>query len=349
VIGVEEHGSMRGRVSILDLAPVAEGFTPADALRNTLDLAQHAEAWGYNRYWLAEHHNMTGIASAATSVVIGYVAAGTKTIRVGAGGIMLPNHSPLVIAEQFGTLESLYPGRIDLGLGRAPGTDQRTLLALRRTPMTAGTFPQDVLELQALLGPLREDQRVQAVPGTGTHVPIWILGSSLFGAQLAGELGLPYAFASHFMPDALLPALDTYRGAFRPSASLDRPYAMAGVNVFAADIDTDAQRLFTSVQQQITNRLRGTPGRLPAPIDDIERYWNPAEKAEVSARLACAFVGSPAVVSSGLVEFMERTAVDEIMVVSAIYEHAARLRSYELVAEHMIEAPSRRDVTSSRR
>jgi luciferase family oxidoreductase group 1 len=323
-------------LSVLDLAPVAEGFTPADALRNTLDLARHAEQWGYTRFWLAEHHNMTGIASAATSVVIGYVAGGTNTIRVGAGGIMLPNHSPLVIAEQFGTLESLYPGRIDLGLGRAPGTDQRTLLALRRTPMSADSFPQDVLELQALLGPVRDGQRVQAVPGAGTNVPIWILGSSLFGAQLAGELGLPYAFASHFMPHALMPALDTYRAAFRPSPSLERPYALAGVNVFAAETDAEGRRLLTSVQQQITNRLRGTPGRLPPPIDDIESYWNPAEKAEVSARLACSIIGSRQVVHDGVLEFVERTGVDEVMIVSAIYEHAARLRSYELVADELL-------------
>src|SRR2546423_2155232 len=276
-------------LSILDLAIVVEGATPADALRNTLDLAQHAERWGYQRYWLAEHHNMVGIASAATAIVIGYVAGGTKTIRVGAGGIMLPNHSPLVIAEQFGTLESLYPGRIDLGLGRAPGTDQRTLLALRRSPMSADSFPQDVLELQALLGPLREGQRLRAVPGSGLQVPIWILGSSLFGAQLAAELGLPYSFASHFMPGALMPALETYRTLFTPSAQLDRPYAMAGVNVFAAATDDEARRLFTSVQQSITNRLRGAPGRLPPPIDDIERYWTPPEKAEVSARLRVSF------------------------------------------------------------
>ena len=326
---------MRQHVSILDLAPVVEGATPADALRNTLDLAQHAERWGYTRFWLAEHHNMTGIASAATSVVIGYVAGGTRTIRVGAGGIMLPNHAPLVIAEQFGTLESLYPGRIDLGLGRAPGTDQRTLMALRRSPMSAETFPRDVLELQALLGPVLDGQRIQAVPGAGTNVPIWILGSSLFGAQLAGELGLPYAFASHFMPQPLTAALDTYRPSFKPSPRLDRPYVMAGVNVFAADTDEQARRLFTSVQQSITNRLRGTPGRLPPPIDDIEAYWDAAEKAEVSARLACSFVGSRESIRQGLMGFMQQTGVDEIMIVSAIYDHVARLHSYELVAEEL--------------
>src|SRR5436190_2642082 len=326
-------------LSILDLAFVPEGGTPADALRRSLELAQHAERCGYTRFWLAEHHNMIGVASAATSVVIGFIAGGTRAIRVGACGIMLPNHSPLVIAEQFGTLESLYPGRIDLGLGRAPGTDQRTLLALRRTPMSAATFPQDVLELQALLGPLTADQRVQAVPGTGTHVPIWILGSSLFGAQLAGELGLPYAFASHFMPHALMPALETYRTSFRPSPQLDRPYAMAGVNVFAADDDSDARRLLTSVQQSVVNRLRGTPGRLPPPIDDIESYWTPSEKAEVSARLACSFAGTPDAVRDRLIQFTQRTAVDEVMIVSAIYDHAARLRSYELAADALL-APS---------
>jgi len=328
---------VRQHISILDLAPVVEGGSPVEALHNTLDLARHAEQWGYTRFWLAEHHNMTGIASAATSVVIGYVAGGTKTIRVGAGGIMLPNHSPLVIAEQFGTLESLYPGRIDLGLGRAPGTDQRTLLALRRSAMSADTFPQDVLELQALLGPVAEGQRIQAVPGTGTNVPIWILGSSLFGAQLAGELGLPYAFASHFMPQPLMAALDTYRTSFKPSARLQKPYVMAGVNVFAADTDATARRLFTSVQQSITNRLRGMPGRLPPPIDDIESYWNPAEKAEVSARLECSFVGSAEVVSGGLRQFIEQTAVDEVMIVSAIYDHPARLRSYQLAAEALLQ------------
>jgi luciferase family oxidoreductase group 1 len=321
------------RLSVLDLAPVVAGATPSDALRHTLDLAQHAERWGYHRFWLAEHHNMVGIASAATAVVIGYVAAGTRTIRVGAGGIMLPNHAPLIIAEQFGTLESLYPGRIDLGLGRAPGTDQRTLLAMRRTPMSAETFPQDVLELQALLGPLREGQTIQAVPGTGLNVPLWILGSSLFGAQLAAELGLPYAFASHFMPDALLPALARYRAAFKPSAQLSQPYTMAGVNVVAADTDAEAQGLFTSVQQQVTSIVRGTRGRLPPPIADIESYWTPAEKAQVSARLACSFVGSARTVQEGLRGFVAATGVDELIVVSSIYDHAARLNSYRILAE----------------
>src|SRR5215212_5391455 len=312
--------------SILDLAPVPQGKTPADALRNSLGLAQHAERWGYQRFWLAEHHNMVGIASAATAVAIGYVAAGTSSIRVGAGGIMLPNHSPLVIAEQFGTLESLFPGRIDLGLGRAPGTDQRTLLALRRDPGAADAFPQDVVELQALLGPLQPGQVVQAVPGAGLNVPIWILGSSLFGAQLAAMLGLPYAFASHFAPAALHEALRVYRARCQPSHQLERPHAMVGVNVIAADTDAEARRLFTSVQQQFANRFRGARGQLPPPIDDIETYWSPAEREQASAMLACSFVGSAETVARGLKSFIEQTAADELMVAAAIYDHAARLR-----------------------
>jgi len=319
--------------SVLDLAPVPAGSTPVDALRNTLDLAQHAERLGYHRFWLAEHHNMTGIASAATAVVIGYVAGGTRTIRVGAGGIMLPNHAPLMVAEAFGTLESLYPGRIDLGLGRAPGADQRTMRALRRDPASADSFPQDVLELRAFLSPVQPGQRIQAVPGAGLDVPLWILGSSLFGAQLAAELGLPYAFASHFMPDALMDALDVYRTAFKPSAQLERPHAMAGINVFAADTDAEAHRIFTSAQQQFTNLLRGTPGRLPPPIDDIERYWSPIERAQASARLAMSFVGSRETVARGLTEFIEMTSVEEIIVASMIYDHAARVRSYEILAD----------------
>jgi len=319
--------------SILDLAPVAQGSTPAQALRNSLDLAQHAERWGYRRYWLAEHHNMVGIASAATAVAIGYIAAGTSTMRVGSGGIMLPNHAPLVIAEQFGTLESLYPGRIDLGLGRAPGTDQQTLRALRRDPASAENFPRDVLELQALLGPLQPGQVVQAVPGAGLNVPLWILGSSLFGAQLAAMLGLPYAFASHFAPDALAPALQVYRARFEPSQQLQRPYAMVGVSVVAADTDAEARRLFTSAQQSFTNLLRGTRGQLRPPIDDIEAYWTPAEKARVAGMLACAFVGSRETVRRGLQAFIEETGADELIVACAIYDHAARLRSYEILAE----------------
>ncbi len=320
-------------MSILDLAPVTVGSTPREALRNSLDLAQHAERFGYRRYWVAEHHNMTGIASAATSVVIGYLAAGTSTIRVGSGGIMLPNHSPLVIAEQFGTLESLYPGRIDLGLGRAPGTDQLTLRALRRNPVSADTFPQDVQELQYLLAPAKHGQAVRAVPGAGTEVPIWILGSSLFGAQLAAELGLPYAFASHFAPEALPEALDIYRSRFQPSRQLDRPYAMAGVNVVVAETDEEASHLFTTVQQSFANLVRGRGGQMQPPVEDIESYWTPAEKFQAARMLSRSFVGSPATVRAGLEKFAAETKVDELMIVTSIYEHAKRIRSYELLAE----------------
>ena len=320
-------------LSILDLAFIAAGSTPADALHNSLDLARHAEDWGYRRFWLAEHHNMPGIASAATAVVIGYVAAGTKRIRVGSGGIMLPNHSPLVVAEQFGTLESLYPGRIDLGLGRAPGTDQQTLRALRRSPSSADTFPDDVQELRALLGDVQPGQSVQAVPGAGTKVPLWILGSSLYGAQLAAALGLPYAFASHFAPDALMPALQTYRSNFRPSNALERPYAMVAANVIVADTDAEARRLFTSTQQGFTNLFRGTRSQFRPPIDDIESYWTPAEKPQVTRMLACSFVGAPETVRAGLDAFIAKTAADEVMVAAGIYDHGARLRSYELLAE----------------
>jgi luciferase family oxidoreductase group 1 len=319
-------------LSVLDLSIVVEGARPADALRNTLDLAQHAEIWGYRRFWLAEHHNMVGIASAATSVVIGYVAAGTRTIRVGAGGIMLPNHSPMVIAEQFGTLESLYPGRIDLGLGRAPGTDQQTLRALRRHPASAETFPQDVLELQSLLGPLQPGQTVQAVPGAGLKVPIWILGSSLFGAQLAAEFGLPFAFASHFAPDHLMEALQIYRALFKPSEQLDLPYAMVGINVIAAETDREALRLFTSLQQRFTDMARGVRGRLKPPIDDIEQYWSPLEKAHATRMLTCSFAGSRITVGNQLHRFVEQTGADELMVACAVYDHQARLRSYEILA-----------------
>ena len=318
--------------SVLDLAPVPQGSTPGDALRNTIDLARHAERWGYNRYWLAEHHNMTGIASAATSVVIGQVAAATKTMRVGAGGIMLPNHSPLVIAEQFGTLESLFPGRIDLGLGRAPGTDQMTWRALRRDPMASDQFPQDVLELQALLGPLQPDQRIQAVPGTDTNVPLWILGSSLFGAQLAAVLGLPYAFASHFAPGALMQALAVYREGFKPSEQLDRPHAMVGVNVFAAETDAEARYLFTSAQQRVIGMIRGRRGQLPPPVEDIESLWSPDEKAHVARMLACSFVGSAETVRAGLERFIADTGADELIVASAIHDHGKRLRSYEILS-----------------
>lgn len=320
-------------LSVLDLALVSQGFTPADALRNSLDLACNAEALGYRRYWLAEHHNMVGIASAATAVVIGHVAAGTTTIRVGAGGIMLPNHAPLVIAEQFGTLETLFPGRIDLGLGRAPGTDQRTLRALRRSPDSADTFPQDVLEVQALLGDLQPHQAVQAVPGTGLKVPLWILGSSLFGAQVAAMLGLSYAFASHFAPDSLLPAFAVYRSGFEPSEQLRAPHAMAGINVIAAETDAEARRLFTSAQQQFTNLFRGTRGLLRPPIDDIDAYWSGPEKRQVSNMLARSFVGSAETVKRGLEAFLAETGADELMVASAIHDHAARVRSYAILAE----------------
>ncbi len=334
-VGPGHHHRKRPRMpalSILDLAFVPQGSTAADALHHSLELARLAERTGYLRFWLAEHHNMPGIASAATAITIGYVAGGTSTIRVGAGGIMLPNHAPLIVAEQFGTLATLYPGRIDLGLGRAPGTDQQTVRALRRDPMSADTFPQDVLELQALLGPLQPGQTVQAVPGTGTKVPLWILGSSLFGAQLAAMLGLPYAFASHFAPAALLPALKVYRDTFRPSEQLDAPYAMIGVNVVAAETDGEARRLFTSAQQSFANIFRGVRGKLPPPIDDIESYWTPTEKAQASAMLSCSVVGGPETVREGIAALVENTGADELIVAAAIYDHAARLRSYEILA-----------------
>jgi luciferase family oxidoreductase group 1 len=319
-------------LSILDLAPIVQDGDAGAALRNSLDLAQHAERWRYRRFWLAEHHNATGIASAATAVVIAHVAAGTSTIRVGAGGVMLPNHSPLVIAEQFGTLASLHPGRIDLGLGRAPGTDQLTMLALSREHPGSDTFPQDVLELQALLDDPQPGQHVRAIPGMGTKVPLWILGSSLYGAQLAAALGLPYAFASHFAPDALLPALEVYRERFRPSEQLAEPYAMVAANAIVADDEAEARRLFTSPQRSFTNVLRGRRGQLPPPIDDIETYWTPDEKARVSRMLARSFVGTAEQVRAGLEGFVAETAADELIVAAAIHDHAARLRSYELLA-----------------
>ena len=320
--------------SVLDLSPIVEGATAADALRNTRDLAQHAERWGYQRYWLAEHHNMTGIASAATAVVIGHVAAATSTIRVGAGGIMLPNHTPLVIAEQFGTLASLFPGRIDLGLGRAPGTDPQTARALRRDRIeTADDFPQDVLELQAYFREPEPGQPVQAVPGAGLEVPLWILGSSLFGAQLAAHLGMPYAFASHFAPDYLHTALQMYRAQFRPSAQLQRPHAMIGVNVFTADTDAEARRLFTSLQQHFVRIRRNQRGRVPPPVDTMDGIWAPHEKAGVEQSLSCSVVGAPDTVARGLRELIARTGADELMITAQIYDHAARLRSFELTAQ----------------
>ncbi len=323
------------RYSVLDLAPIPQGTTAGQSLRHSLDLAQHAERLGYTRYWLAEHHNFPGIASAATSVVIAHIAGGTKTIRVGSGGIMLPNHSPLVIAEQFGTLESLFPGRIDLGLGRAPGTDQLTWRALRRDPDSAERFPQDVAELQALLGPAQPGQRIHAVPGVGTQVPLWILGSSLFGAQLAAHMGLPFAFASHFAPDALMDALAIYRARFKPSAQLDRPYAIVGVGVVAADTDPAAQRIATSVQQAFIGIIRNARTQLPPPVDDMDEMWSPAEKAHVMRMLRYTFVGSMETVRAGLAKTISETGADEIMATGMIYDHAARVRSYEILAAAM--------------
>jgi luciferase family oxidoreductase group 1 len=320
--------------SILDLSPIPQGATAAQALRNTLELAQHAERLGYRRYWLAEHHNMPGIASAATSIVIGYVAGGTRTIRVGSGGVMLPNHSPLVVAEQFGTLASLYPSRIDLGLGRAPGTDPATALALRRDIATsAEQFPQDVQELLSYFAPPQPRQRIRAVPGAGLDVPVWLLGSSLFSAQLAARLGLPFAFASHFAPDDMLDALDLYRARFEPSQYLERPYAMLAANVLAADTDAEARRQFTSQQQSFVNLRRGMPGQVPPPIDDMDAYWSPAEKAMVERALAVAFVGSVQTVERGLQNFIEATEPDELMITAHIHDQGARLRSLEKVAQ----------------
>ncbi len=320
-------------LSILDLVRVTEGSDARQALDNARDLAAHAEQWGYRRLWVAEHHNMPGIASAATSVVIAHIAAGSKTIRVGAGGIMLPNHSPYVIAEQFGTLARLYPGRIDLGLGRAPGTDQMTLRALRRTNESAENFPQDVLELQYFLRPAQPDQRIQAVPAAGTEVPLWILGSSTFGAQLAAELGLPYAFASHFAPEMLLPALQIYRSRFKPSEQLDKPYAMVGVNIVAADTDKEAKRLATTQLMSFTNIFRGARGLSRPPIDDIDTYWSPSEKAHAMHMLARSIHGGPETVRAGIQALVAETGADELMIVSDIYEHTARLHSFEVIAE----------------
>ena len=319
--------------SILDLSPIPKGASAAVALRNTLELAQHAEGLGYKRYWLAEHHNMPGIASAATSIVICHVAGGTRTIRVGSGGIMLPNHSPLVVAEQFGTLASLFPGRIDLGLGRAPGTDMLTARALRRDMEdSAEQFPQDVQELQHYFSESEAGQRIRAVPGTGLDVPIWLLGSSTFSAQLAAMLGLPFAFASHFAPDLMREALDIYRSRFEPSKQLNRPYAMLGANVLAADTDAQARYQFTSQQQSFINLRRGSPGQVPPPIDDIDAYWSPAERAMVERSLAVSFVGSVDTVERGLSSFVDSLKPDELMITAHIFDQAARLRSIELIA-----------------
>jgi luciferase family oxidoreductase group 1 len=321
-------------LSILDLSPIAEGSDAGRALRNSLDLARHAERWDYRRYWLAEHHNMAGIASAATAVAIGFIAGGTATIRVGSGGIMLPNHSPLVIAEQFGTLEALYPARIDLGVGRAPGTDMITARALRRDlAQAAERFPQDVVELMALLEPARPDQAIRAVPGAGSRVPIYILGSSQFGAQLAAALGLPFAFASHFAPAQLRQALAIYRERFTPSERLARPYAMVGVNAFAAETDREAERLFTSLQQAFLNLRRGRPGPLPAPLDRLPGDINEAERAGLAAALSVSLVGSPATVRDQLAAVAAETGADELIVTGQIHDHEARLRSFEIVAD----------------
>ncbi|MBW8372915.1 LLM class flavin-dependent oxidoreductase [Stenotrophomonas maltophilia] len=321
------------QLSILDLAPVCEGSDTTQAFANMLDLAQHAEGWGFHRYWLAEHHNMPGIASAATAVLIGHVAGGTQRIRVGAGGIMLPNHSPLQVAEQFGTLASLYPDRIDLGLGRAPGTDQPTARALRRYFDSADQFPQDVRELLHYFEPAQKGQAVRAVPGAGIPVPVWLLGSSLFSARLSAAMGLPFAFASHFAPDAMDEALAVYRREFRASQYLQAPYAVLGLNVVASESEAEAKRLFTTQQQSFVNLRRGLPGLIPPPIDDIEAFWQPHEKAGVQNALACAVVGDVKQVQEGLAAFVARHKPDEVLVTANIYDHAARKRSFGLAMQ----------------
>jgi luciferase family oxidoreductase group 1 len=319
--------------SVLDLSPITEGGDAAQSFRNSLDLARHAERWDYQRFWLAEHHGMPGIASAATSVLIGHIAAGTSAIRVGAGGIMLPNHSPLVIAEQFGTLQALHPGRIDLGLGRAPGSDQMTARALRRNLMSdPDEFPRDVVELMDLMSD-EPRQRVRAVPGTGANVPVWILGSSLFGAQLAAMLGLPYAFASHFAPQQMMDAIAVYRENFKPSAHLAKPHVMLGFNIFAADTDEEAQARATSAQQAIVNLRTGRPGRLPPPKPGYREQADPAARAIIDSVQACSAIGSPDTVRAALQAFVERTRPDELMIACQMFDHAARLRSYEIAAQ----------------
>ncbi|MES2935918.1 MAG: LLM class flavin-dependent oxidoreductase [Pseudomonadota bacterium] len=324
------------QLSILDLAPIAEGSDAAQSFRNTLELAQHAERLGYRRFWLAEHHGMPGIASAATAVLIGHVAAGTSHIRVGAGGIMLPNHSPLVIAEQFGTLEALFPGRIDLGLGRAPGSDQKTARALRRSLASdADEFPQDVAELMDYFSTTPR-QTVQAVPGRGLHVPIWILGSSLFGAQLAASLGLPYAFASHFAPGQMMQAIALYRATFRPSAQLQKPYVMLGFNVFAADTDAQGALLASSMQQAFVNLRSGRPSLLQAPVKDYLDHLGPQERALLDQVLSCSAIGAPATVARQIKEFIAHTGADELMISSQIFDQAARLHSYAITKNAML-------------
>ena len=321
-------------MSVLDLVMVNVGGSPSQSMRNSLDLARHVERWGYNRYWLAEHHNIKGIASAATSVLIGFIAGGTSTIRVGSGGIMLPNHSPLVIAEQFGTLESLYPGRIELGLGRAPGTDRLTAMALRRGGLDESEedFPNSVQELMSYLAPQTTSKEVKATPGEGLDIPIWLLGSSIFSAQLAAEWGLPFAFASHFAPAHLESAINIYRERFQPSKTLQEPYIMAAVNVFAADTDEEANRLFTSVQLMALGMIRRNHGLLQPPVSNMDDLWDQLEKYAVGERLKYSFVGGPAKIKKGLESFLNQTQVDEIMGVSHIYDHTARLRSFEILS-----------------
>jgi luciferase family oxidoreductase group 1 len=322
--------------SVLDLAPVPEGSDPGAALRNALDLARNAERLGYRRFWMAEHHSMPGIASAATAVALAFVGAGTSTIRIGAGGIMLPNHAPLVIAEQFGTLESLYPGRVDLGLGRAPGTDQAAAYALRRNLASdENQFPRDVVELMAYFAPAEATRRVRAVPGEGLSIPVWILGSSLFGAQLAAMLGLPYAFASHFAPAQMMEAIAVYRDRFQPSAQLDRPYVMLGFNAFAAETDEEAQLLGTSLMQAFVNLRTGNPGRLPPPVAGYADTLPTPARAMLDQALSCSAIGAPPTVRAAIASFVERTGADELMITSQIFDHQARLRSYEIVAEAM--------------
>jgi len=326
-------------LSVLDLSPITQGGDAAHSFRNTIDLARHAERWGYRRFWLAEHHGMPGIASAATAVLIGYVAGGTSTIRVGAGGIMLPNHSPLIIAEQFGTLESLYPGRIDLGLGRAPGSDQRTAQALRRNLTSdPDEFPRDVQELADYFSDSPREA-VRAVPGTGLNVPLWILGSSLFGAQVAAAFGLPYAFASHFAPAQMMPAIELYRSEFRPSRDLAKPYVMLGFNVFAADSMAEAKFQATSMQQAFVNLRSGRPSQLPPPVAGYTEHLGPQERAILDQVLSCASIGTPELVRADLRNFVKQTGADELMITSQIFDHAARLRSYEIAATAFTNVP----------
>lgn len=320
-------------LSILELGRVRQGSDPRTALNEARALARHAEHLGYRRIWVAEHHNMPGVTTAATSIVIAHIAAGTSSIRVGAGGIMLPNHAPYVIAEQFGTLETLFPGRIDLGLGRAPGTDQTTLRALRRDPANAEHFPQDVLELQRFLGPKEAGRRIEAIPGAGTNVPLWILGSSLFGAQLAASLGLPFGFASHFAPQALYQALEIYRSTFKPSTQLDKPHALIGVNVIAADTDDEARYLATSQQMSFADLFRGARGLMQPPIDDIESYWTPQEKAQAGQMLSCSVIGSRETVRKGVQKLIENTGADELMIVCDVFDPAKRLTSLTIIAD----------------